>query len=328
MRIVFLGSGDFGLPTLERLVQRHDVVAVVSQPDRSAGRRRQLTPTPVAAWAQRQGLDVRKSENVNDAGFIERVRAYRPDVGVVIAFGQKLSPELIDAFGRLAINVHGSLLPRYRGAAPVNWAVIQGEKVTGITVIGLAQRMDAGAMYGQARIDIDPGETAGEVHDRLASLGPELVTDVLTRLERGTLEAQPQDDAEATRAPKLSKADGTVDFAQPAERVRARVHGLTPWPGCRVAWHRAGAAGGASPAVLTLRRVEVMAEVPAVIAERWPDAEPGRVLDRELVMTGQGLVRLIEVQAAGTRVMSADAFARGHGLAPGDLLTAMDDPAK
>ncbi len=328
MRVIYIGSGDFGLPTLARLAELHDVVAVVSQPDRPAGRRRQLTPTPVAQWAQQHGLNVLKSDNVNEPAFVGRISELKPDAGVVVAFGQKLSPELIAALGKLAVNVHGSLLPRYRGAAPVNWAVINGERETGVTVIGLAQRMDAGAMYAQARTPIAPADTAGEVHDRLAALGPDLVQDVLARLERGELEPQPQDDTQATRAPKLTKADGTVDFAQPAERVRARVHGLTPWPGCRVQWRRGK---GGEAGTLTLRRVEAMPDVPAVIAQRWPDAEPGRVLDEQLVMTGGGVVRLLELQAPGTRVMPADAFARGHGLGPGDRLAPIDaspaDPA-
>lgn len=320
MRVIFLGSGAFGLPTLQRLHQDHEVVAVVSQPDRPAGRKRRLTPTPIAAWAEAQGLPVLKRDDVNADDFVQRMADLRPDAAVVVAFGQKLSAELIGALGRLVVNLHGSLLPKYRGAAPVNWAILQGEVEAGVTVIGLAQRMDAGAMYGRAAVPIDRQETAGELHDRLAQLGPGLIADVLTRFAAGTLEPEPQDDAQATRAPKLSKQDGTVDFALPAEQVRRRVHGLTPWPGCRVRWHCRATSG---EAVLTLRRVEALSEPPAVVRQMWPGGEPARpgtVLDGQLVQAGEGVVRLVEVQAPGTRPMKAAAFARGHHLGPGDYL--------
>ncbi|MEX0744378.1 MAG: methionyl-tRNA formyltransferase [Phycisphaeraceae bacterium] len=318
MRIIFVGSGEFGLPTLERLHQQHDVVAVVSQPDRPAGRQRQLTPTPIAQWAAQQSLIVLKADDVNSKAFIEQIAQLRPDAAVVVAFGQKLAPELIAASGKLVINLHGSLLPKYRGAAPVNWAIINGETWAGVTVIGLAQRMDAGAMYSQAELQITPHETAGELHDRLAHLGPDLIGQVLDRFEQGILQPQPQDDTQATRAPKLSKAHGTVDLTQPAEQVRNRVHGLTPWPGCRVHWH-CQHTGKTQP--LTLRRAEAMPNVPEFVKR---DTPPGTVLEGLLVMTGQGVIKLLELQAPGTRPMHAQAFANGHHLAPGDRLQAIE----
>ncbi|MFA9477456.1 methionyl-tRNA formyltransferase [Phycisphaerales bacterium AB-hyl4] len=318
MRIIFVGSGEFGLPTLERLHQQHDVVAVVSQPDRPAGRKRQLTPTPIAAWAQQQSLPLLKADDVNTNAFIEQLAPYQPDAAVVVAFGQKLSPGLIDALGKLVVNLHGSLLPKYRGAAPVNWALINGDTRTGVTVIGLAQRMDAGAMYAQAELQITPHETAGELHDRLAQLGPDIIEQVLDRFEQGILEPQHQDDTQATRAPKLSKADGTADFTQPAEQVRNRIHGLTPWPGCRVNWH-CQHTGQTQP--LTLRRADAMPNLPDFVKT---DTPPGTVLDGMLVMTGQGVIKLLELQAAGTRPMNAHAFANGHHLAPGDHLEMLD----
>ncbi|MEX0652803.1 MAG: methionyl-tRNA formyltransferase [Phycisphaeraceae bacterium] len=327
MRIVYLGSGAFGQPTLERLHQRHDVVAVVTQPDRPAGRKRQLTPTPIAQWAQQQGLTVLKTEDANEEAFVQQVAALKPDVGVVVAFGQKLSPALIAALGKLVVNLHGSLLPKYRGAAPINWAMIQGEKTAGVTVIGLAQTMDAGAMYGKASLEIGPTETAGELHDRLAQLGPDLLESVLDRFEQGTLTPEPQDDTQATRAPKLKKTDGTVDFTLTAEQVRNRIHGLTPWPGCRVAWQ---CQHTGDTQTLTLRRAEAMPNPPDFIRHRAEDAgdplpPPGTVLDGLLVMTGQGVIKLLELQAPGTRPMKADAFTRGHHLAPGDRLAPLPD---
>ena len=321
MRLLFLGSGEFGLPTLEHLCAHHDVAAVISQPDRPAGRKRVLTPTPIAAWAQEHGMTVLKEEDANTQDVVQQVRDFKPDASVVVAFGQKLSPQLIDALGGLVINLHSSLLPKYRGAAPINWAMIQGDKRTGVSVIGLAQRMDAGPVYAKAELDISPRETAGELHDRLAQLGPKVVSDVLDQFQRDALQPEVQDEAQASKAPKLSIADGTVDFDQPADLVRARIHGLTPWPGCRVDW-QCQATGKTE--TLMIRRVQAMATLPDFVQRRF-EAEgvppAGTVLEPLLVMTGQGLVKLLELQAPGTRPMKAEAFARGHHLADGDVLS-------
>ena len=185
MRIAFFGSGAFGLPTLEVLHAQHELVAVVTQPDRPSGRKMKLTPTPVGQWAAAQGVAVHKCEDVNTAAFVSAIAGLEVEASVVIAFGQKLSPELIAAMGRLAVNLHGSLLPAYRGAAPVQRAVMAGDATTGVSVIGLAQRMDAGAVYAAASLDIGPTDTAGDLHDRLAELGPAAVMSVLEKLEAG-----------------------------------------------------------------------------------------------------------------------------------------------
>ena len=237
MRLVLFGAGAFGLPTFEKLHAEHEVLAVFTQPSRPAGRKRVVTPTPVGAWANEQGLPCFEVADANDPAVVAQVAELSPDASVVIAFGQKLSPELIAAMGELAVNLHSSLLPKYRGAAPIHWAVINGDAETGVSVIGLAQRMDAGAMYAQLTTPIDSMETSGELHDRLAAdLGPDAVAGVLDDLAAGSLTPMEQDHAAATRARKFTKADGTVAFDQPAAAVRARVHGLNPWPGCRVTW--------------------------------------------------------------------------------------------
>ena len=311
MRILFFGSGAFGLPTLESLRESHDVVEVISQPDKPAGRKRVLTPTPIAQWAIDKGYSVPRVDNVNTPEFVEQIRGHNADASVVIAFGQKLGPELIEAMGKLAVNLHASLLPKYRGAAPINWAMIDNEQVTGVSVIGLAQRMDAGPVYATAETPIAPNETAGELHDRLALLGPQAIGRVLDQLASGTLAPTEQDETLATKARKFSKQDGTVSFDQPAERVRARVHGLTPWPGCRVSWRTAE---GADRGPLILKRVqdEPIATEPL---------SPG-LIDQDLCVACQsGCIRLITVQAAGGKEMPAKAFARGQGLAPGDRLS-------
>ena len=306
MRLLFFGSGAFGLPTLNPLTGHHELIAVVTQPDRPAGRKRRLTPTPIAQWAEQRGIETWKCDDVNESTFVERVRAASPDASVVIAFGQKLSPPLIDAMGALAVNLHGSLLPKYRGAAPIQWAMLEGETETGVSVISLAQRMDAGKVYATASTPIDPQETAGELHDRLAELGPTAVERVLSDLDAGTLSPHEQDDSLASRAPKLTKADGTVDFNREAESVRRRVHALTPWPACRVALRPADAEE-ALPEPLTLCRVRVAAGPSESV-------EPGTVMDelRVATATPRRVIELITVQPPGSKSMSAADYARGR----------------
>jgi methionyl-tRNA formyltransferase len=316
MRLILFGSGEFGVPTFEHLRTRHETVALVSQPDRPAGRHRRLTPTPAAQWAATCGMPVFKSDDVNTPGFIDQVREINPEVGVVIAFGQKLSSGLIGAMGSLAVNLHASLLPRHRGAAPINWAMIAGDYEVGVSVIGLAQRMDAGAVYATARTTVQRTETAGELHDRLAAMGGSVVAGVLDDLAKGTLTPIKQDDTLVTRAPKLSKADGWVDFDDDCYKVRCRVHGLTPWPGVRVIWHRKS---DDSSHELLLRRVNDEPDLSCFISnQRKREPIPGTVLEGLRVACRDGAVKLIELQLPGGKVMDADAFARGHGLRPGD----------
>jgi methionyl-tRNA formyltransferase len=312
MRLVYLGSGEFGLPTLDALQQEHEIAAVITQPDRPAGRKRKLTATPVGQWAVQQDVTVFKTHNVNSLEFIEQVRSYHADAAVIIAFGQKLSPQLIGSMGRLAVNLHASLLPKYRGAGPINWAMIRGEKVTGVSVIGLVQQMDGGDVYASASLDIRATETAGELHERLARLGPKVIGKTLNDLACDSLSPEVQDEAKATRAPKLSKADGTVDFKQSAQEVRSRINGLTPWPGCCVNWH--GQVAGKTQR-LFLRR----ADVGPVHTGALP--APGRVMDGGCVAAADGPVRLLEVQMPGSRCVEVNDFIRGHQFASGDRLS-------
>ncbi|MEM9751953.1 MAG: methionyl-tRNA formyltransferase [Planctomycetota bacterium] len=313
MRLAFFGSGAFGLPTIQHLHGRHDLAMVVTQPDRPAGRKQKLTPTPIGAWALEQGLPVERHENVNDDDFVERVGALELDASVVIAFGQKLGEPLIAAMGSLAVNLHGSLLPAYRGAAPVQRAVMDGLETTGVSVIGLAQRMDAGLVYATADLAIEATDTSGDVHDRLAALGPEAIARVLDQLAADALSPQTQDESLATRARKLTKAEGTIDFAadaMDATAARALINGLNPWPGCRVA---CVSPSGERREVI-LRRVRDEPAAPDEITA------PGTVLDGLRVATSSGVVRLLELQGPGTKQMPAEAFAAGHGLAVGDRL--------
>lgn len=298
MRLIFFGSGSFGLPTLRRLTDAHEVVLVVTQPDRPSGRKRVPTPTPIGEFAAEVGLPTIKPETPNDAAVIDRIHATDADAYVVIAYGHKLSDRLLGE--TFAINLHGSLLPKYRGAAPINRAVIEGETETGVSVITLAQRMDAGLILAQQATRIDPMETAGELHDRMADFGPEVIGDVLARHESGTLKPIEQDDSQATAAPKLSKREGTVRFDQPADRVRARVHGLTPWPGCTVR--------------LDGREVKLI-RVEAIDDD--VQGEVGSVDERGIIACDPGTIRIIEIQPPGKRIMTFEQYAPGHPVSTG-----------
>ena len=321
MRIVFFGSGEFGLPTLAALARGHEVTGVVSQPDRPAGRGGALTPTPIATWAKVNlpGVPLVRSERVSAGEDLARVRALPADAWVVIAFGQKLSAGLLE--GKRAVNLHASLLPRWRGAAPINAAVMAGDAETGNSVITLAERMDAGLVLAQSRRAIEPSVTAGELHDLLSADGPALVLGVLADLGGAIARGAVQDESRATRAPKLSRADAWVDWGRPAREVRARIHGLTPWPGVSVTIGGAGgvgaAGGGAGGERVKLLRV---ADQPQGGGGGGGASEPGRLVDAStgVVACGEGgAVRILEVHPAGRSRMAWGEFARGRRLEAG-----------
>ena len=296
MRVIFFGSGAFGLPTLERLAAAHEVALVISQPDRPAGRGRRPAPTPVSAWTRRQDLHLLTPPDVNQPVVRETIRALDVDAWIVIAFGQKLSPELLA--DRFAINLHASLLPRWRGAAPINHAILAGDEEVGNSVITLAERMDAGLILAQSRRALDPAWTAGDLHDVLAADGPDLVQRVLEAHASGSLEPVEQDESKVTLAGKLSRDDAWVDFGEPAEVCRRRVHGLSPWPGVRAT---------IDGTECKLLRVGVEAS--------GAEGSPGTLVDPEagLVACGKGtILRLVEVQPAGRRPMKWEDYARGR----------------
>jgi methionyl-tRNA formyltransferase len=320
MRIAFLGSGAFGLPTLEAIAAAHDVPLVVSQPDRPAGRGRRDTPTPISERVlsdheRRDGpfasATLLRTDDINGPDARAVLDEVNPDAMVVIAFGQKIGPVVLD--GRFAVNLHASVLPRWRGAAPINRAMMAGDATTGVSVISLAERMDAGDVHSVRETAIDAMETAGELHDRLSTLGPEAVLEVLERFGRGEIRADPQNESQATRAAKLGRADATVDFNARADQVRARIHGLVPWPGCEVDVE-APAGGKASIDRLRLHRVAVVENDGAV-------ADPPGSLDASgIVACDGGSVRLLEVQAPGGRVLDWESFRRGRPLPAGTRL--------
>jgi methionyl-tRNA formyltransferase len=305
VRIVFLGSGAFGIPTLEALAGRNEVVAVVSQPDKPAGRGKALTPTPIALRAEELGISVLKPEDINRSDVRDAVRALRADAWVVIAFGQKLSRELLE--GVFAINLHGSLLPAYRGAAPIQRAVMDGCAETGVSVISLAERMDAGVVYATRTRPIGGSETSDEVHDALSLLGPEVIASVLAAHSAGALVGAVQDESKATRARKLSKSDGTVDLtARDARSARAWINGLNSWPGCTVS------VGGVQIKLLRVR--EATADGLGGVAELGAD---GRV------RAVGGAIEILEVQPVGGKRMPFADFMRGRPQLAGAAITAV-----
>ncbi|MGE0480076.1 MAG: methionyl-tRNA formyltransferase [Phycisphaerae bacterium] len=335
MRVIFLGTGAFGEPALEALLAAgHEVVGVVSQPDRAAGRGLATRPTPIHVAADRLRL---RHVQTADANALDLVGEFGgADVGVVVAFGQKLGPALLASLPRGCVNLHGSLLPKYRGAAPIQWAILSGEATTGVTVFQITAGWDAGPIWATRETPIGATETADELHDRLAVLGGELMIDALARIAAGE-SPTPQDAARATRAPKLSRADRVVDWAQPARAVVRRIHGLWSWP-CATGVLVTG--GGRRETVQLARACVVEA---AHCDERAPqvDADPptvgrpsdsGRIAPGAFaadlsVETGAGRVRLMEVKPAGGKLMSFAAYANGRRIAAGDRLESPDESA-
>ena len=294
LRVIFAGSGEFGVPTLTALLEsQHQVVQVVTQPDRPAGRGRALTPTPVASLASSRNLPLLKTQNINAESLPPA------DLLLVIAFGQKIAPHIVDHSRLGGINLHASRLPKYRGAAPINWAIIRGETVTGNSVIRLAQRMDAGSVLGQTELTIGEVETAGELHDRLAADGAGLVLRVIEQVASGTATESPQDDSRATLAPKLSRDQAKLDFTRPAADLANQIRGMFPWPGCRVGIVDAA---GKYLARATLVRARANSR----------QGEAGVIADDGSIGAGAGSIEIVELQPEGGRAMSLTAYRNGH----------------
>ena len=306
MKLVFMGTPDFAVPSLERLVARgHEIAAVVTRPDRPRGRGRKLAPPPVKVTAHRLGLPVLQPRSLEARDFLERLRRLSADLFVVVAFVILPRAVLtIPKFGSL--NLHPSLLPKYRGAAPINWAIIRGETETGISVFRLSRRVDAGDLLFQQAVGIGPDETAGELSARLRVLGADALANVVEGLERDELASKPQPENGVTRAPRLEKEDGRIVWARSAASIRNLVRGTNPFPGAFTTWrskylkvHRAAVAGGSG----------MPGEV--VVA----DGRKGCT-----IAAGDGTVALEEVQPAGRGRMSGAELVRGYRIEAGEVL--------
>ncbi|TYO99250.1 methionyl-tRNA formyltransferase [Geothermobacter ehrlichii] len=303
LRTVFMGTPDFACPTLQGLLAAGcNLVGVFTQPDRPSGRGRRLTPPPVKLLAEKHGIEVFQPERLRRPEAVGQLQKLRPDLVVVVAYGQILPKSVLEIPRYGCINVHASLLPKYRGAAPINKAIIDGESVTGVTTMFMDEGLDTGDMLVKMSLEIGPDETAGQLHDRLAQLGRAAMEETLKRLCAGTLERIPQNDAESCYAPMLKKEDGEIDWRQPAARLHNLVRGLDPWPSAYT-W--------LDGALLKLAATSV----------EEADGEPGTLLAAEndglVIACGEGALRVRQLQLAGKRRMPAADFLRGCPLTPG-----------
>lgn len=311
MNIVFLGSGAFGVPCIEALVASgHNLRLIVSQPAKSSGRGKKIMPTPVGQWARDHDVALMETADVNSPESLQRIAQEQPDLLVVIAFGQKIGQELIKMPPHEAINVHASYLPKWRGAAPINWAIVNGDPTTGVCIITLAEKMDAGDILGALETPIEPGETAGALHDRLAELSAPVLLETLDKIEQGTVERIVQNHSQATLAKKLKKADGAIDFIQSAEVIERRIRGFWPWPGASADY--VNAETGKSIRV-TLAEVEI-------VEQNQVGLEPGQLNDQLDIVCGSDALRVVQLKPAGKALMQWRDFVNGRRCQPGDRL--------
>lgn len=310
MNIVYFGTSKFAVPPLEKLLgSPHRVMAVVTQPDRPAGRGQELRPSAVKQVALDRSLYLFQPENCNEYGFLRELRALSPDVIVVAAYGQKLGNDLLGLARFYCLNIHPSLLPRHRGPAPVARAILNGDAHTGVSIIKVVEKMDAGPLLGIARVPIPPEATTPELEQQLAGLGGDLLLDVLDMVQKGQALEIPQDEREATYARKFEKNDGRIDWRKPARRVQDFVRALVPFPGAFTLLGRTR---------ITLHRVSGRAY------PQRPGHRPGTILqaDREAlrVACGDGDVTLLELQPENKRRMSAADFVNGYQPKVGSVL--------
>lgn len=316
MKIIYLGSGEFGIECLNALnSSSHNVQLVVTQPPNPAGRGRKPNPTPAARWANANSIPFIETDNANTPEMIEKIADYKPDLIVVIAFGQKVGSDLINLPLKSAVNVHASLLPKYRGAAPINWAIINGETETGISIITLAQKMDAGCILGQSKTDIAPDETAGSLHDRLAQIAAPLLLETIDQIAEGSVIHTEQDHSKATLAPKLSKSYGFIDFNESAASLEKKIRGLWPWP----------SASANYLSKKTGKSVRVSIAAAQVVETINPPGLSAGILDENLNVTcGIDALRIVQIKPAGSPLMDFKDFTNGRQTQPADLFIRID----
>lgn len=299
MRVIFMGTPDFAVGTLEEIVAAgHEVVLVVSQPDKAVGRSKALKYTPVKACALAHGIEVYQPERVRNEECIEYLRSYEPDIIIVEAFGQLIPKAILDMPRYGCVNVHASLLPKYRGAAPIQWAVINGDPVTGVTTMRMDEGLDTGDMIMKREVALREDETGGSLFERLSEAGAKLCVETMAAIENGTAVYTPQDHEQATHTKKIYKEMGSIDWSRDAQTIECLIRGLDPWPS---AYTRL------NDRTLKIWKAKVIAGD--------SDMPPGCIVkaDREglLVQTGEGMLLLTEVQLEGKKRMSAEAFLNG-----------------
>ena len=311
MRIIYFGSSSFGLPCLQAIHHSdHELVGVFTQPARPAGRHRShLTPTDVAQWCQANQVDCIEAKNINAPDMAAKIAACEADLLVVIAFGQKISQDVIALQRHRAVNVHASLLPKYRGAAPIHWAIMNGETETGVSIITLADEMDAGEVLAQGATAVEPEDTFESMHEKLSQLSVPVLMETIGRIQNGTATYTPQDPAKVTYAPKLKKADGYIDWNKSADDIVNHIRGLRPWPGAQSMYVSSE----------TGRHWRVGLVSATAVERKDANGITGQ-LDTDLsVICGDGALRINKIKPAGSHRMDFEAFVNGHQCRPGDL---------
>ena len=308
MRIIYMGTPDFAVPTLDTLIQsEHEVIAVITQPDKPKGRGKAMQFPPVKEKALEYDIPVYQPAKVRDPEFIKQMEQWKPDAIIVVAFGQILPKAVLDLPKYGCINVHASLLPKYRGAAPIQWVIIDGEKETGITTMFMDTKLDTGDMIKKTVIPIDGKETGGSLHDKLAVLGGPLILETLKELENGTAVRIKQDDSKSCYAKMLTKSLGNIDWSQPAVQIERLIRGLNSWPSAYTEWNQ--------------KTLKIWSA--DVVAQNAEGAVSGQVVKRQknalIVQTGDECLSLKEVQLQGKKRMDIDAFLRGYDIAEGTI---------
>lgn len=317
MRIIYMGTPDFAVPTLEALIQsKHEVIAVITQPDKPKGRGKAMQFPPVKEKALEYGIPVYQPVKVREPSFIEQMKGWEPDAIIVAAFGQILPKTVLDLPRYGCINVHASLLPKYRGAAPIQWAIINGEKETGITTMFMDIGLDTGDMLKKAVVPIEEKETGESLHDKLAALGGPLILETLEELENGTAVRTKQDDAQSCYAKMLTKSLGDIDWSQSAVQIERLIRGLNAWPSAYTKWE---------DKTLKIWAAEVM-------DGDKEGAAAGEVVERQkkalIVQTGEGRLSLKEVQLQGKKRMEIDVFLRGYPIMEGTVFHQAEEMSK
>ena len=311
MKVIFMGTPEFSVGTLEALIEAgHEVALAVTQPDKPKGRGGKMQYTPVKEAALKHGIPVFQPKKVREPECVEELKQYNADIIVVIAFGQILPKEILEMTPFGCVNVHASLLPKYRGAAPVQWAVIDGEEVSGVTTMQMDEGLDTGDMLLKTEIRLDEKETGGSLHDKLAAAGAELCVRTLKGLEEKTVVPKPQGESPTAYARMLDKKLGNIDWSRDAESIERLVRGLNPWPSAYTTWD------GKVMKIWEARAEKKAAETGSV---------PGTVISVEkdgfCVETGDGVLKVLALQIPGKKRMEADAFLRGYEIAPGTVLS-------
>ena len=304
MNIIFMGTPDFAVPTLQRIIDDgHTVTSVFTQPDKPVGRKQVLTPPPVKALALSRGIAVHQPDTLKGEEMAALIASQSPDVIVVVAYGKLLPQSVLDIPRLGCINVHGSLLPKYRGAAPIQWSVINGEKQTGVTTMYMARGLDTGDMILKSAVDIGENETSGQLHDRLSAVGAELLSQTIKLLEQGDAPREAQDDAQSCYAPMLDKTIAKVDFGKTSAQVHNHIRGMSPWP-----------------VAFTEVQGKILKLHSSVLAQ-GKGASGELLSEKQLIIAcGSGAVEITEVQFDGSKRMTGEEFLRGHRLAKGTII--------